>query len=139
MHLKVSYEHIKSICGRAPNESEQPETDEAYKTIQFIFSGIIVLCVGAFGFVGNILTCLALRMMSKGMTPFNKLLVTLAIFDMMFICLGGAFITKEALRYVLYVVLTVSYVKDTADTRPNLVELLDTLATALGKPRHRGK
>ena len=92
--------HLKSLCGKLPNQPMADEADPEYKTIQFVFSGVIVLTVGVFGFVGNIFTCVFLKMMSKGMTPFNKLLVTLAIFDMMFICLGGSFITKEALRWV---------------------------------------
>ena len=98
MHLKLTKEHLKSLCGKWPTGQPQDDQDEEYKTIQFVFSGVIVLTVGVFGFVGNIFTCVFLKMMSKGMTPFNKLLVTLAIFDMMFICLGGSFITKEALR-----------------------------------------
>ena len=98
VHLKLSNIHLKNLCGKMPNQPMADEADPEYKTIQFVFSGVIVLTVGVFGFVGNIFTCVFLKMMSKGMTPFNKLLVTLAIFDMMFICLGGSFITKEALR-----------------------------------------
>ena len=81
---------MEAYCGRSPFE------DDDFNEIKFIFSGVLVLIIGAFGLMGNILTCLTLKMMAKAMTPFNKLLITLAIFDMVFILLGGSFMTKNA-------------------------------------------
>ena len=81
---------VEEICGHSLVK------DEVFGEIQFVFSGVLVLIIGACGLVGNILTCLTLKMMAKAMTPFNKLLLTLAIFDMMFILLGGTFMTKSA-------------------------------------------
>ena len=72
------------------------ENDTTFDKMRFILSGIVVCCVGMFGLIGNFLTCLTLRMMSRTMTLFNKLLMTLALNDALFILSGGAFMTQHA-------------------------------------------
>lgn len=69
-------------------------SDDTFLQMRFFSSGVIVCAVGAFGLVGNILTCLTLGTMS--MTVFNKLLLTLALTDLIFIMAGGAFMTNVA-------------------------------------------
>ena len=72
------------------------ENDTTFDKMRFILSGIVVCSVGMFGLIGNFLTCLTLRMMSRTMTLFNKLLMTLALNDAIFILAGGAFMTQHA-------------------------------------------
>ena len=72
------------------------EKEEFFTNVQFFSSGVIVCVVGAFGLIGNALTCLTIKMMSRSMTLFNKLLLTLALIDTVFILAGGAFMTKGA-------------------------------------------
>ena len=86
------------------SENEPPENicgepfhhDEILIKFSFICSGVLVLIVGTFGLMCNALTCLTLKMMSKSMTLFNKLLLTLAIIDSFFILSGGALMTKHS-------------------------------------------
>ena len=78
------------ICGEPFND------DEILIRFSFICSGVLVLIVGSFGLMCNALTCLTLKMMSKSMTLFNKLLLTLAIIDSFFILSGGALMTKHS-------------------------------------------
>ena len=70
--------------------------DEVLKNFSFVCSGVLVLIVGSLGLMCNGLTCLTLKMMSKSMTVFNKLLLTLAIVDSFFILSGGALMTKHS-------------------------------------------
>lgn len=87
---KMTQEEVTEICG-------QPmENDSAFEWMRFISSGILVCIVGTFGLLGNFLTCLTLRSMSRTMTLFNKLLLTLALIDTIFILAGGAFMTQHA-------------------------------------------
>ena len=85
-------EDFKLLCGDAM------ENDIVLKTLKFYSSGISVCIVGSFGLVGNILTCLTLKSMSRSITLFNKLLLTLAFVDSIFILTGGAFMTKSAFK-----------------------------------------
>lgn len=90
----ITEEEVKLICG-TPTES----TDVSFRLTQFWSSGVVVCVFGAFGLVGNVLTGLTLRTMSRTITLFNKLLLTLAIIDSLFIMSGGAFMTKQAFKY----------------------------------------
>lgn len=83
----LTSEEVVAICG-------EPVSDDTFLQMRFFSSGVIVCAVGAFGLVGNILTCLTLGTMS--MTVFNKLLLTLALTDLIFIMAGGAFMTNVA-------------------------------------------
>ena len=83
-------EEIDLVCGSPYVE------DERLNKMRFFSSGVVVCLVGAFGLIGNFLTCVTLRMMSRTMTLFNKLLLTLALIDAIFILAGGAFMTKQA-------------------------------------------
>ena len=85
----MTLDEINAICG------EYVE-DKALDTMNFFSSGVAVCIVGAFGLVGNILTCLTLHTMSRSLTLFNKLILTLALIDSIFIMAGGAFMTKSA-------------------------------------------
>ena len=89
------------------NSEENPESqpcgpnfhdDEALTNFSFVCSGVLVLIVGSLGLMCNGLTCLTLKMMSKSMTVFNKLLLTLALTDSLFILSGGALMTKHSFR-----------------------------------------
>ena len=75
--------------------------DEFLTNFSFVCSGVLVLIVGSLGLMCNGLTCLTLKMMSKSMTLFNKLLLTLAIVDSCFILSGGALMTKHSFGWVL--------------------------------------
>ena len=88
---------LLDICGYPMDQNK------LFTNVRFFTSGIIVCVVGAFGLIGNALTCLTIKMMSKTMTLFNKLLLTLTLIDMVFILTGGAFMAKGAFGYVLYV------------------------------------
>ena len=72
------------------------QDDEFLTNFSFVCSGVLVLIVGSLGLMCNGLTCLTLKMMSKSMTLFNKLLMTLAIVDSCFILSGGALMTKHS-------------------------------------------
>eukprot|EP00093_Oithona_nana_P004210 04210.XXX_161574_159718_1 [CDS] Oithona nana genome sequencing. len=78
------------------------DQNKLFTNVRFFTSGIIVCVVGAFGLIGNALTCLTIKMMSKTMTLFNKLLLTLTLIDMVFILTGGAFMTRGAFGYESY-------------------------------------
>ena len=92
----MSQAEIVSICGQTM------EDDETFDRMRFISSGIVVCFVGSFGLIGNFLTCLTLRSMSRTMTLFNKLLLTLALIDTIFILAGGAFMTQHAFGYITF-------------------------------------
>ena len=86
---------LREICGYAMDQNK------LFTNVRFFSSGIIVCVVGAFGLIGNALTCLTIKMMSRSMTLFNKLLLTLTLIDTVFILTGGAFMTRAAFGYVL--------------------------------------
>lgn len=86
----MTAEEVADICGKTM------EHDSVFEWMRFISSGIVVCIVGTFGLIGNFLTCLTLRSMSRSMTLFNKLLLTLALIDTIFILAGGAFMTQHA-------------------------------------------
>ena len=88
--MNLSAAEVTALCGGMGGN------DEAFDKMRFISSGIIVCIVGAFGLIGNFLTCLTLKSMSRSMTLFNKLLLTLALIDTIFILAGGAFMTQNA-------------------------------------------
>lgn len=88
--LNISQEEKIKICG-----SNFVEADHAFLKTEFWCSGVLVCFFGGFGLLGNFLSCITLRNMSK-QTLFNKLLMTLAIIDVLFILAGGAFMTKQA-------------------------------------------
>ena len=91
-NYNLTDEDYKLLCGDAM------VNDTLLKTLKFYSSGISVCIVGAFGLVGNVLTCLTLKSMSRSITLFNKLLLTLAFVDSIFILTGGAFMTKSAFK-----------------------------------------
>ena len=86
----MSYSEIEDLCGVSM------DGDKIFEQMRLISSGIVVCTVGAFGLIGNLLTCFTLRSMSRTMTLFNKLLLTLALIDSIFIMAGGAFMTQNA-------------------------------------------
>ena len=94
---------ILDICGYAM------EQNKLFTNVRFFSSGIMVCVVGAFGLIGNALTCLTIKMMSRSMTLFNKLLLTLTLIDTVFILTGGAFMTRAAFGYVLCIRIQTGY------------------------------
>ncbi|TRY75012.1 hypothetical protein TCAL_12119, partial [Tigriopus californicus] len=75
--------------------------------VKFWLEGIGILCVGIFGLIANILTCIILKDM-KSNSSFNKLLMSLSIVDCLLIVdmiveksVIGAFLGEEPLWYKL--------------------------------------
>ena len=79
-------------CGLSYHE------DHVLTNFRFACSGVLVLVVGTLGVMCNGVTCLTLKIMSESMTVFNKLLLTLALTDSLFILSGGALMTKHSFR-----------------------------------------
>ena len=90
MEFNLTQEEVYSICGKPLLE------DEVLNKMKFYTSGVFVCAIGAFGLVGNFLSFVTLRSMSKNITLFHKLLITLALMDTIFILSGGAFMTRSA-------------------------------------------
>ena len=90
VELNLTQEEVYSICGNPLLE------DEVLKDMKFYTSGVFVCAIGAFGLVGNFLSFMTLRSMSRNITLFHKLLLTLALVDTLFIIAGGAFMTRSA-------------------------------------------
>ncbi len=87
-----------SICGEAHSSS-----DTFLKDLRFWGPGVSVAVLGAFGLVGNILSIWAIITFPKSKRSlFYKLLVTLAIFDSLFITNGGLFMTQQAFAFNLH-------------------------------------
>ena len=86
----LSKRQMLEICGHSMDHNT------LFSNVRFFSSGIVVCVVGAFGLIGNALTCLTIKMMSRTMTLFNKLLLTLTLIDTVFILTGGAFMTRGA-------------------------------------------
>ena len=98
-HSNLTKRQMLDICGYSMDQNK------LFTNVRFFSSGIIVCAMGAFGLVGNALTCLTIKMMSRTMTLFNKLLLALTLIDTVFILTGGAFMTKGAFGYVLYCIM----------------------------------
>ena len=90
VELNLTQEEVYSICGNPLLE------DVVLKEMKFYTSGVFVCAIGAFGLVGNFLSFMTLRSMSRTISLFHKLLLTLALVDTLFIIAGGAFMTRSA-------------------------------------------
>ncbi len=66
--------------------------------MRFWGPGVTVSALGGVGLVGNLLSLLTIVTMKKR-NLFNNLLLTLALFDIVFIINGGLFFVQRAFRF----------------------------------------
>lgn len=84
------------VCGDQYLVSES----ELLENLRFWGPGVSVSVIGACGLVGNILSIVAIATFPKSkLTLFYKLLLTLAVFDLLFITNGGLFMTHQAFAF----------------------------------------
>ena len=70
------------------------------KVLEWWAGGVAVSSIGTIGMIGNIVSLIAISLLpSHRKTMFYKLLLTLAIFDIMFISSGGLFMVQQAFRF----------------------------------------
>ena len=94
--VKVSLKLVNILIFIRLFRSTFKKLDLVLKDMKFYMSGVFVCAIGAFGLVGNFLSFMTLRSMSRNITLFHKLLLTLALVDTLFIIAGGAFMTRSA-------------------------------------------
>ena len=83
----------QQICG-ATNTLRDP----VVRDFQFWGTGVTICCVGIVGLVGNILSLITIGTMTKR-SLFNKLLITLSIFDSLFIITSGLFNAQQSFNF----------------------------------------
>lgn len=98
-----------NFCGIPPNLEER----ETHRMLDWWAGGIVVTTIGSIGLIGNIVSLVAIIFLpSKRKTMFYKLLLTLAIFDIIFIISGGLLMIQVAFRFtsewfkILFPILT---------------------------------
>ena len=98
-----------NFCGIPPNLGER----ETHRMLDWWAGGIVVTTIGSIGLIGNIVSLVAIIFLpSKRKTMFYKLLLTLAIFDIIFIISGGLLMIQVAFRFtsewfkILFPILT---------------------------------
>ncbi|TRY74638.1 hypothetical protein TCAL_15614, partial [Tigriopus californicus] len=84
---------LEELCGTYSNLNET-----SVANFKLYGQGITVSIVGLFGLIGNTLAILTIASM-RNVTLFYKLLVALAIFDVLFILTGGLFIVQTAFKF----------------------------------------
>ncbi|CAB4066112.1 unnamed protein product [Lepeophtheirus salmonis] len=85
-----SIEELRDICG-VPNEALRA-------SLEIWADGVTVSAIGIFGLVGNILSILTISTMNR-LKLFYKLILTLAVFDLMFITCGGLLMVQQAFQF----------------------------------------
>ena len=88
----VRVDNLSAFAGHMFNSTRTQEQIDAEAMVSmkslfiFIFEGTLVPIIGSIGFFGNILSILVLKLRDLDLKPsFANLLVTLCIFDMIFI------------------------------------------------------
>ena len=85
-----------TLCGTPPTPDERQEN----RLLDWWAGGVVVSTVGGVGIVGNILSLMAIVLLpTSRKSMFYKLLLTLAIFDIVFISSGGLFMMQQAFRF----------------------------------------
>ena len=107
--FNVTEDNGANFCGIAPNLEEK----ETYRMLDWWAGGVVVTTIGSIGLIGNIVSLVAIIFLpSKRKTMFYKLLLTLAIFDIIFIISGGLLMIQVAFRFtsewfkILFPILT---------------------------------
>ena len=83
---------VDQLCGNGSR------ADALVQDFRFWFSGVAVSAVGSIGLIGNIVSLITIATMMKK-SLFNKLLLTLTIFDTLFIFNGGIFMAQQSLEF----------------------------------------
>ena len=84
------------ICGFPLSLEEKQEL----KRLEWWGGGVALCVIGVIGILGNTLSLTAITLLpSKQRSMFYKLLLTLAIFDIIFISAGGVFMVQQAFRF----------------------------------------
>ena len=83
---------IDQLCGNGSR------ADALVQETRFWLSGVAVSGVGIFGLLGNVVSLVTIATMMKK-SLFNKLLLTLTIFDTLFIFNGGIFMAQQSLEF----------------------------------------
>jgi hypothetical protein len=94
--IKLLRERAKAsqICGAGRGiKALNPLVDD----VRFWVSGVALSSVGGAGLIGNILSFITIVTMKKR-NLFNNLLLTLTIFDTIFLVNGGAFFVHDAFK-----------------------------------------
>ena len=77
-----------------------PDDEKELQFVQWWAGGVIVTIVGLIGIVGNTVSLTAISSLpSHQKSMFYRLLLTLAIFDLVFITTGGLFMVQQAFRF----------------------------------------
>ena len=95
-HLPNNTYTIKTTCGTPLSQDDEKEL----QIVQWWAGGVIVTIVGLIGIVGNTVSLTAISSLpSQQKSMFYRLLLTLAIFDLVFITTGGLFMVQQAFRF----------------------------------------
>ena len=107
--FNVTENNTANFCGIPPNSEER----ETHRMLDWWAGGIVVTTIGSIGLIGNIVSLVAIIFLpSKRKTMFYKLLLTLAIFDIIFIISGGLLMIQVAFVFnaewfkILFPILT---------------------------------
>jgi hypothetical protein len=85
-----------TLCGVSPT----PEDREVKRVLEWWAGGVAVSTIGTIGIIGNTVSLIAIILLpSQRKTMFYKLLLTLAIFDILFISSGGLFMVQQAFHF----------------------------------------
>ena len=84
------------VCGLPPG----PEKEDELVKLQWWVGGVAVSIIGVIGIIGNMLTLTAISLLpSNRRSMFYKLLMTLAIYDIIFISTGGLFMVQQTFHF----------------------------------------
>jgi len=85
-----------TLCGISPTSEERAEK----RVLEWWAGGVAVSTIGIIGIIGNTVSLIAISLLpSHRKTMFYKLLLTLAIFDILFISSGGLFMVQQAFHF----------------------------------------
>ena len=92
-HTDLNY---TNLCGIRPTKEEERER----AVLEWWTGGVTISTIGVIGIVGNTVSLIAISLLpSHRKSMFYKLLLTLAIFDIVFISSGGVFMAQQAFRF----------------------------------------
>ena len=84
------------MCGISLTTEEQ----EGKRVLEWWAGGVVVTTIGTIGIIGNTVSLIAISLLpSHRKTMFYKLLLALAIFDILFISSGGLFMVQQAFHF----------------------------------------